>query len=115
MLDSTRNLLGDIISGKIKDQRLSLIADELTATDRKFSEATFKIGDLESRLQKAESRLRQFETQQPADICPFCRRPTGEIVDLQPDDFCGEAGFKRAYYKCSNPSCAKKYDKRIDP
>jgi hypothetical protein len=82
MIDTTRNLIGDIVSGRIKDQRLSLLADEIKARDLKLSEAATEIKDLKLRLDKAESLLRKFEIQKPADICPFCRRPTGDLVEL---------------------------------
>jgi hypothetical protein len=114
MLDATRNLLGDVVSGKIKDQRLSLLADELKARDIKLSEATLKISDLESRLQKSEARLHQFEAQKPADICPFCRCQTGELVNLKPHPEMEHHGWKVAYYKCSNTQCGRTYDKILE-
>jgi hypothetical protein len=40
MLDDARNLIGDLASGKIKDERLLLLADELRASDRKLADAT---------------------------------------------------------------------------
>jgi hypothetical protein len=112
MIDTTRNLIGDIVSGRIKDQRLSLLADEIKARDLKLSEAATEIKDLKLRLDKAESLLRKFEIQKPADICPFCRRPTGDLVELKPHPDMEHHGWKVAYYKCS--SCGKKYDKNIE-
>ena len=114
MIDTARNLIGDIVSGKIKDQRLSLLADELVASERKLSEATIKIGDLETRLQKAEARLSQFDRQKPKDICPSCGRAAGQLIETKgnPNPHFASMGFKQAYYKCD--SCGHDYDKEVE-
>jgi hypothetical protein len=113
MLETTRNLLGDILSGKIKDERLRLVADELTASERKLSDAMLKIHDLEVRLQTAEARLSQFQIEKPADICPFCHRATGKLVEIREEPLVprGRVMVKQGYYKCGNDDCGKEYDK----
>jgi predicted transcriptional regulator len=62
MLDGTRNLLGDIASGKIKDERILLLADELRANDRKLSEATSEKEVLQAENAKLESQIIELES-----------------------------------------------------
>jgi predicted transcriptional regulator len=61
MLDDARNLIGDLASGKIKDQRLALLADELTASDRKLADATAKLSVLEAGNKNLEEHVKQLE------------------------------------------------------
>ena len=81
--------------------------------EKRFSELEARVKAAEAERDNLKRQVDRFTDEQPPDRCPFCRRLAGEIVDLQPDEYAGEAGFKRAYYKCS--SCGKKYDKRVDP
>ena len=62
MLDDARNIIGDLASGKIKDQRLALLADELTASDRKLSDATAKLSILKSENSDLKSQVDQLES-----------------------------------------------------
>jgi hypothetical protein len=57
----------------------------------------------------------QFQTEKLADICPFCRRPTGQLQNMKPIPGLELHGLKTGYYKCSNPDCGKSYDKQVKP
>ena len=43
-----------------------------------------------------------------ADICQFCRNPTGELLEIKPHEIHGMNGLKVGFYQCSD--CGKKYD-----
>lgn len=53
----------------------------------------------------------------PAEKCPFCKRATLELVEIKasPNPHFAMMGFKQRYYKCSNPSCGKNYDRSANP
>ena len=62
MLDDARNLIGDLASGKIKDQRLALLADELTASERKLADATAQLALLEAENKTLKENVKQLES-----------------------------------------------------
>jgi hypothetical protein len=54
---------------------------------------------------------------QPADICPYCRRATGQLINHLPTgnltrDWAGREAY---IFKCSNPNCGKNYGKQVKP
>ena len=59
----------------------------------------------------------RFTEEQPADTCPYCRRPTGQLANhLPPSNLTRDWAGKEAYiYKCSNPECGKTYGKQVKP
>lgn len=80
-------------------------------------DADRKIAQMERDHAKAVAKLQAGPLVAAGDVCPFCRRATGEIVAIKPCPVPGydELGFKQAYYKCSNPDCGKTYDRQRKP
>lgn len=50
MIKEVISILGDIASGKIKDERMALLAEQLRDTDRKLVDATAEISALQSKV-----------------------------------------------------------------
>ncbi len=50
MFDTIRGIIGDIAAGAIKDQRILLSQDQLSALDLKLSEALSELGTLRQRV-----------------------------------------------------------------
>jgi hypothetical protein len=118
MID-VRSLVGDIFSGKIKDERLALLANELQASERKLSGAEAKVKSLESQnsdlqvqLQEAQALLKKLQAQKHITACPYCGSE-GNLQNLADIPGLEPHGLKQGYYQCSNPQCKKKYDKQV--
>lgn len=100
-LGTTAGVKKDVID--LQAAKLRILTDEL-------SEARTRISALEIENRQLRSQLDNFQpVQQPGDLCPYCRRPTGQLEDIKPHRYLGPAGLKVGYYKCS--SCGKKYEK----
>jgi hypothetical protein len=101
-LGSTAGLKKDVAD--LQAAKLRILTDEL-------SQARTRISALEIENRQLRSQLQDFQpVQQPGDLCPYCRRPTGELKDIKPHMYLGPAGVKVHYYKCSN--CGKEYDRQ---
>lgn len=61
MIDSVRNILSDLASGKIKDERITLLADQLRDTERKLVDATGEISLLQSKIVELETIVENLE------------------------------------------------------
>jgi hypothetical protein len=96
-IGSTAGLSKDVID--LMEKKLVLLTDELANAHR--------------RIAQLEIENAQLKTQKPADLCPFCRRSTGQLQNMEPIPGLGVHGLKKGYFKCSNPDCGKTYDKQI--
>ena len=69
---------------------------------------------LKSRNAELESQLLALKNKQgqpkPADTCPFCRHPSGEVQDIKDHDLHVDA--KVGFYQCSH--CGKTYEHLMD-
>jgi len=118
----------DIIADAVKTipvsevlrERLAFADQQFAALERKATELTLKVSELET-----ENKDLRFEIQQraaqihkltpsepPGDKCPYCNRNTGKLqeIKLQPGQR-GMLGLKEGFYKCANPDCGKNYEK----
>ena len=100
-LGTTAGLKKDVID--LQAAKLRVLTDDL-------GEARTRISALEIENRQLRAQLDDFQpVAKPADMCPYCRRPTGQLEDIKPHRYLGPAGLKVGYYKCS--SCQKTYEK----
>jgi ribosomal protein L37AE/L43A len=85
--------------------KLRILTDELAAARIRATQFELDYNNLKAQLE------RLHPVQKPADTCPFCRRATGDLIDLKPHPELEIHGIKIGYYKCS--ACGKKYDKQL--
>jgi hypothetical protein len=102
---TTAGLAKDVID--LQAAKLDLLVKENTELSTKASTLEIEVHQLRRLLDDRHPIV------QPADTCLYCRRAAGEIVDIKPHPYFGEAGAKVGYYKCSY--CGKKYDKDLRP
>lgn len=69
----------------------------------------------EGELTQLKSRLKKLEEESVGqnEECPFCKRRTFEVVDIQPHQMMAEVGVKTYFYKCSN--CQRTTERDITP
>jgi hypothetical protein len=105
-MGSTAGLSKDVID--LMEKKLALLTGEL-------SDARTRISALEIENRQLRGQLEDSQpVEQPGDQCPFCRRATGQLLELKPDPVFHLHGWKVGYYKCSNQKCGKTYDKQLE-
>ena len=80
-------------------------AEEMDALTASKSEEVFA---LKSQILAMQNKQSQSI---PADPCPFCNRPTGELQDMKKDRTFGHLGLQVGYYKCAK--CGKTYSHQM--
>src|ERR1017187_10371729 len=100
---STAGFSKDVID--LMDKKLSLLTSENAELKKKVSAFEIEVRQLRRQLEDFQPVAK------PADICPYCRRATGQLIEIKPSEnpHWGALGFKAAYYKCD--SCGKSYDR----
>jgi hypothetical protein len=108
--DTIEKLITEHGSAAILREHIQLLKSQMLQKD-------VQIEDQARLLKEKDAVIGQLQTQKPADACPFCRRFTGELIDIKPctNGQLARVGFTQHYYKCSNPSCGKSYDKQVKP
>ena len=100
--------MGSIID-ILKEIPLSAVLKErLIDQERKMATLEKENAELRIRIHKLEE-----DKEVQGDLCPYCRKPKGELLKLEADPVFGPMGVKKGYYKCSN--CAREYDRQINP
>lgn len=74
---------------------------------KQITETPERLDDLEKRIATIENQISGA-----GDVCPFCSKPAGELIEIKPHKLFGDAGIKVKYYKCG--SCGENYDKEIE-
>jgi TRAP-type mannitol/chloroaromatic compound transport system substrate-binding protein len=94
---------------QIQEHQL-VIQTALLDAERKMAQMERDHANAIAKLQAAQ---RTAVSEVPGDICPYCRRQTGQLVEIKdsPNPHYAFMGIKQRYFKCSNPSCGKNYDK----
>lgn len=113
------DLLTGIPLNAVYRERIIDFERKMAALELENKELKTKITILEAEITVLEtengnfkSQINQIKSSQKVlyDICPYCQRPEGKVVDIKPHPFLGEAGgIKIFYYECNN--CHKKYDR----
>lgn len=99
-IGSTAGLKKDVVD--LQTAKLRILTDEL-------SDARTRISALEIENRQLRSQLEDLQpVQQPGEPCPFCRRKTGQLLELKKHPVFWMQGMKVAHYKCS--SCGKTYE-----
>jgi hypothetical protein len=93
------------------------LEQSLQQTEAQRDEFKTKAAAMESERDKYKQIADRFTEHQPADICIYCRRPTGEVIKHLPaSNMTRDWAWREAYiYKCSNPECGKEYGKPVKP
>jgi hypothetical protein len=73
---------------------------------RRMKAAPDRIDELEKRLKGIEDRMSGT-----GELCPYCKQPTLELIEIRPHAIFGDAGLKKHIYKCNN--CSKPYEKDV--
>ena len=117
MFDTIKSIVGDIASGAVKDQRIALSQEQLGTLDLKLKEALAQNALLTQRVSALESKLAKYQqTERKGDRCPYCNEDSGKLDQIKkhPQSLLDQTGTKIGLYKCSNPDCAKEYEKQIN-
>ena len=109
-------LLIDLIE-RVKDRQTAALVQQIQSLHQTVIGANSELLSENAKLkaENAELKKQPAKLTAPADPCPYCRRQTGELIDLKPhrQKDLSEIGVKEAFYRCSN--CGKEYDKEIEP
>jgi transposase-like protein len=73
---------------------------------KRMKETPDKLDELAKRVKAIEDRISGT-----GDVCPFCRQPKVQLLEIKPDQTFGDMGLKRGYYKCDG--CGKTFDKEM--
>ena len=111
--DSIEKLITEHGSAAILREKVGLLKEQMVAKDAKIQELNALLNEAQKELRDCQTERDRFTGEQPADICPYCRRPAGQLIDhLSPHNLTIDWAGKEAYiYQCSNPNCRKKYGK----
>ena len=104
-IGTTAGLKKDVID--LQATKLRILTDELV-------EARTRISALEIENRQLLAQLQEIQpVKRPGDICPYCRRATGQLIEVKPsaNPHFGLLGFKDGHYKCE--SCGKSYEKEL--
>jgi len=73
-----------------------------------------KLVQLPDRLDGIEKRLKSIEDKMSGsgELCPYCKQPTLQLLEIKPHKLFGEAGLKVGSYKCNN--CKKDFKKELE-
>jgi hypothetical protein len=96
---------------------VALFKSQMDALKSEVADLKATLKDIEAERDGLKKQLDRFSIGQPADICPFCRRATGQLIDIKPASNLTRtrAGVEAHFFKCSNPDCGKNYDKPAKP
>jgi hypothetical protein len=102
-------------SAVILREHVALLKSQMDALKSEVTELKTIINVKEAERDDYKKQVDQFLKERPADICPFCRRATGQLVDIKPASNLtrSRAGVEAYFFKCS--SCGKDYDKAVKP
>ena len=120
MIDNLEKILsGGANLSAIKPHLIDL-RDHAEAAERKIAELQKRYDEFvdvhEKEVAQLKQQLPQPKTEQPSvdlDVCPYCRLPKGQLVEIKADKTFGNLGLRVAFYKCTN--CGKKYDREMKP
>jgi uncharacterized protein with PIN domain len=104
---TTAGLAKDVID--LMEKKLMLLEGELEATTRKNTLLEQRISELETSNRQLQEKVQPVDDPSATDLCPYCKRRKGKLVEIRPDKTFGELGVKVEYYKCTN--CGKEYDR----
>jgi hypothetical protein len=110
-LDLIDKLITEHGSSAIQAKHLAMLKDEIAILLRKLDESSRENLDL-------KAKLADFAQKKPeGDQCPYCNQRTGKLVEMKPhpEHLLALTGLKIGYYQCSDPQCAKSYDKQFRP
>lgn len=73
-----------------------------------------KLVQLPDRLDGIEKRLKSIEDKMSGsgELCPYCKQPTLQLLEIKPHKLFGDAGLKVGFYKCNN--CKKDFEKELE-
>ncbi|MEW6302672.1 MAG: hypothetical protein AB1705_04325 [Verrucomicrobiota bacterium] len=110
--DSLEKLINEKGSAAVLLQHLEFLKSQMAAKDEALLKKDAQIREMQARILTLEASFRPI-TQKPADHCPFCRQPAGELIEIKPSPISDFAviGVRQGYYRCSN--CGKEYDKEM--
>jgi uncharacterized protein with PIN domain len=115
MFDTIKSIVGDIASGAVKDQRIALSHEQLSALDLKLKEALAQNALLAQRTRELEAQLKKYQrAERKGDRCPYCNEESGKLDQIKPhrQSLMDQMGTKIGLYKCANPDCGKEYESR---
>ena len=73
---------------------------------KRITQSPARIDELEKRIKSVEDKIKGS-----GELCPFCKQPTLELLEIIPDKMFGDLGVNVHKFKCS--SCNKEYEKKI--
>lgn len=91
----------------------AILREHLELLRTQIAERDALIQDQARLLKERDLEIQRLKIQKPPDVCPYCRRVTGELMDIKPHPYLGAAGVAVHFYRCTH--CGKTYDKQVTP
>ena len=113
--DTAKEVIRIATTAGLSKDVIDLQAAKLDILVKENAELSTKVSRLEIENRQLRSQLEDFQpVAKPADTCLYCRRATGEVVELSQHPVFFMQGWKVAHYKCSNPQCGKTYERDLE-
>jgi len=113
--DSIEKLITEHGSATIQRSHIALLKEQMTHLASENKELKTKVSAFEIEVRQLRRQLQDNQTvAQPGESCPYCRRTTGQLVELTKHPVFFMQGWKVGHYKCSNPQCGKTYEHDLE-
>jgi uncharacterized protein with PIN domain len=127
MIDEIDTLITNSASIATIKPKLHTLREQTQALDVEVSRVKIKYDELQARYEKAVAdwqkqefdlkqqvaKLQVVDDESATDLCPYCKRRKGKLIDIKPHSVFGNMGVKVEYYRCTN--CGKDYDQEKLP
>jgi hypothetical protein len=95
--------------------QIRLIEGQVTALEADYARLSGDHTELQAAHTKLQAAQQTPPAEVPAEVCPFCRKRTAQLIQIKPSPIATLAsiGAKQGYYHCSNGRCCKNFDKPL--
>ena len=109
------DILKEIPLSAVLRERLAGTEAKMATLEKENEDLQAKVDVLETENGQLRLQLHEVQKQQQVDgdVCPYCRQPKGQLLNLRPDPTFGHLGVKVGDYKCSH--CGKEYERQHQP
>jgi hypothetical protein len=97
--DTAKEVIRIATTAGLSKDVIDLQAAKLHILVEENAELSTKVSRLEIENRQLRTQLENFQPfAKPADICPYCRRATGQLIEIKPstNPHWGDLGFKAA-------------------
>lgn len=115
LFNPLERLINEHGSATILRDHVALFKDQLAILKEKFSILESENETLKAENENLKTQIEEIMRDKniEGDLCPYCRQPRGQLMELKPHKIFGDVGVKVGFYNCTN--CEKQYDKDHEP